>query len=242
MALLDDLKGLLSPAEFAKIEGNQTIATRLTRGDELRSFYDGEEPPPVQQQQEPPPVQRQAPPGTGGAFDLSAIERMFDARMGKLNETVDARVAEVVKTRGDELVNNAVKIAVQRADELSRVYSRHERETGKPFDSADFNTYLEKPEVKALGFRTITQAYESYIAPVAQAKIIADAKAEGAAAARAEDSGKHVPGTTPGPAVNSNIRHFQSRTATGAAAENTGAGRAAAALDKIMNRRNESAA
>jgi hypothetical protein len=34
MALLDDLKGLLSPAEFAKIQGNSAVATRLARGEE----------------------------------------------------------------------------------------------------------------------------------------------------------------------------------------------------------------
>lgn len=232
MAILDDLKGLLSPAEFAKIEGNSAIATRLTRGEELRSFYEGEEPP-----AHVDPPARVNPPGM---FDLSAVERMLDSKLGKINETVDARVAEVVKTRGDELVNNAVKISIQRADELNRIYYRSERETGEPFDSAKFNTFLESPEAKAARYPTITAAYEAYVAPVVQAKTIADARKEGAAAARAEDSGKHVPGTTPGPAVNANILHFQKRTAAGEA-QPTGAGRAAAALDKIMSRRNEMA-
>ena len=42
-SILDDLKGILTPEEFAKVQGRQDLATRLTRGDELRSFYDGEE-------------------------------------------------------------------------------------------------------------------------------------------------------------------------------------------------------
>ena len=68
--------------------------------------------------------------------------------------------------RGDELVNNAVRLSVQRADELNRIYSRHEHEVGKPFDSSDFNAFLEKPEVKARGYRSITDAYNDYVADV----------------------------------------------------------------------------
>jgi hypothetical protein len=130
---------------------------------------------------------------------------------------------------------------VQRADELSRVYSRHEHETGKPFDSAEFNAFLEKPEVKQQGFRTITQAYEAFVAPVVAERTINAEVDKRYKAKVADDSGKHVPGTTPGPAVNSNIRFFQKRTASGAAVETTGAGRAAAALDKIMSRQQEMA-
>ena len=241
MALLDDLKGLLSPEEFAKIAGNSAVATRITRGDELRSFYDGDEEPvvTVTRTAEPPPARTAAP--AAGQFDLGAIERILDTKLGTINTTIDSRIADVVKNRGDELVNSAVKIAVQRADELSRVYSRHERETGKPFDSAEFNAFLEKPEVKQQGFRTITQAYEAYVAPVVAERTINAEVDKRYKAKLADDSGKHVPGTTPGPAVNSNIRFFQKRTASGAAVETTGAGRAAAALDKIMSRQQEMA-
>ena len=56
-------------------------------------------------------------------------------------------------------------------------------------------------------------------------------------------SGQNVPGTTPGPSVNSNIRSIMSRGRTGDPnAPQTGAGRAAAALDKIMSRRGEEVA
>jgi hypothetical protein len=237
-SILDDLKGILSAEDFAKLEGNAAMKARVTRGDELRGYYDGDEPPAAHV--DPPPPVRSTPPPPG-AFDLSAIERMFDSRLGKITETVDARIADVVKTRGDELVNNAVKIALQRSDELSRIYSRHERETGKPFDSTEFNTYLEKPEIKALGFRTITQAYEQYVAPQVQERTINAEVEKRVKAKQAEESGKNVPGTTPGPSVNQNILHFQKRTASGAAPETTGAGRAASALDKIMARRTEQA-
>lgn len=235
MAILDDLKGLLSPAEFAKLEGSP-VATRLTRGDELRSFYDGEEPPPAATVVDPPPA-RQAPPNGGGQFDLSSIERMLDTKLANLNTIVDARVAEVVKTRGDELVNNAVKISLQRADELNRIYSRHAVETGKAFDSVEFNAFLEKPEVKARGYRSITQAYEDFVAPLTTEREVEKRVKDRMAA----ESGKNVPGTTPAPAANSNIRVFMKRGANGTDAPTTGAGRAAAALDRIMARQNEMA-
>ena len=233
-SILDDLKGILTPEEFAKVQGRQDLATRLTRGDELRSFYDGEETTPPASVTPPAST---TPPPAAGQFDLGVIERMLDTKIGKINETVDARVAEVVKTRGDELVNNAVKISIQRADELNRIYGRHERETGKAFDSADFNAFLEKPENKARGFRTITEAYEAYSAPQAMEREV-DRRFKAKVAA---DSGQHVPGTTPAPATNSNIRVFMKRGANGSDAPTTGAGKAAAALDKIMSRRMEMA-
>lgn len=237
MAILDDLKGILSPEDFAKIEGNESLRTRVTRGDELRSFYDGEEPPPVETKVDPPPARREPPANTGGAFDLGAIERMLDTKLKTVNTTIETRVDEIVKTRGDEMVNNTVKIAVQRADELNRIYGRHLRETGKDFDSAEFNAFLEKPESKARGYRTITDAYNDFVAPLTQEREVERKVKERLAA----ESGQHVPGTTPAPARNGNIREFMKRGANGGDAPTTGAGRAAAALDKLMSRQAEMA-
>jgi hypothetical protein len=233
--LLEDLKGILSPEDYAKIEGNAALKARASKASELLEWYGGEEPPAVT---DPParvdPPARQTPPP---AFDLSSIERMLDAKIGTLNTTIETKIADVVKTRGDELVNNAVKIALQRSDELNRIYMRHQTETGKPFDTTDFNTYLEKPEIKAKGFRTITEAYDAYVAPQSLEREV-DKRVT---AKLAEKSGQTVPGTTPAPATNSNIRVFMKRGAPGDPATTTGAGRAAAALDKIMARQQEMA-
>ena len=233
-SILDDLKGILTPEEFAKVQGRQDLATRLTRGDELRSFYDGEETTPPASVTPPAST---TPPPAAGQFDLGVIERMLDTKISKINETVDARVAEVVKTRGDELVNNAVKISIQRADELNRIYGRHERETGEAFDSAKFNEFLETPAAKAARYPSITAAYEAFSAPQAMEREV-DRRFKAKVAA---DSGLHVPGTTPAPATNSNIQVFKKRGSNGADAPTTGAGKAAAALDKIMSRRMEMA-
>lgn len=239
MALLDDLKGILSPEEFAKIQGNAAVSTRIAKGDELYGFYVGEEPPANAPPANTPPANeppaRTTPPGM---FDLGAIERMLDTREARQKEFIKTELENTVKARGDEFVNNAVKIAVQRADELNRIYARHSELTGKPFDSVDFNAFLEKPEIKAKGFRTLNDAYEAYAAPIVTEKTIS---AEVDKRVKA-NSGSSVPGTTPAPATNSNIRVFMSRGRAGDGSQpNTGAGRAAAALDKIMSRQQEMA-
>ena len=158
---------------------------------------------------------------------------MLDAKLSKdRRDGLNAKLRSWSRRAATSLVNNAVKIALQRSDELNRVYSRHERETGKPFDSADFNAYLEKPEIKAKGFRTITEAYEDYVAPiVTQERTIAKRFDKRVKAA----SGQNVPGTTPAPSTNSNIRFFKQRSVAGDGAKETGAQRAAALLDQKMN-------
>ncbi|MGD0783555.1 MAG: hypothetical protein ABSA30_11920 [Candidatus Aminicenantales bacterium] len=156
-----------------------------------------------------------------------SIERMLDTKLATINTTIETKIADVVKTRGDELVNNAVKIAVQRTDELSRIYIEHNQNYSEPFDSSKFNEYLEANKDK--GFRTIRQAYDAWVSPRAMEREV-DKKVKEKLAAQ---SGPNVPGTTPAPATNTNIRHFMKRTGTGAAATETGASRAAAMLDRL---------
>ena len=224
MALLDDLRGILSAAEFAKLEADAAVKTRLERGDELRSYYDGDEPP-------------------SPSVDLSGIERMLDSKLAKLDERIDTRFNTLVEQRGTELVNNAVSIATHRADELNRVYGRHFADFGEQFDSVAFNEFLNKPEnsvmqgEKRVGskFQTITDAYEAMTAERRVQKKIDTAKAEGKAEGIAASSGRGLPGTTPGPAVSSNIRVIMARGRTDANGQPTSrVDKAAAALDRRM--------
>ena len=235
MALLDDLKGILSPEEFSKIQGSP-VATRLTRGSELLSYYDGDavETPAATTSATVTPSAATTP---AGMFDLSEIDRRLEARLGKLNELVDTRVNDIVATRGNELVNNAVKISLQRADELNRIYSRHVNETGKQFDSADFNNFLEKPEVKARGYRTITQAYDDYVAPQTQERVVEQKVQERLRA----QSGSNVPGSTPAPSSSSALKVFMKRGTAAEGGGTTGASRAAAMLDRMGSSRQEMA-
>jgi hypothetical protein len=229
-SILDDLKGVLGDEAIAKIEANAALKTRVTRGDELRSYYDGDETTTTTTATtttEPPPARKEPPAGTGGQYDLSAIERMLDAREAKQKEFIKTEFEALAKARGDELVNNAVKIAVQRTDELSRIYAEHNANYGEAFDSTKFNEYLEANKDK--GFRSIRQAYDAWVAPRALDREV-DRKVKEKLAA---ESGKNIPGTTPAPATNSNIRHFMKRTGTGATAGETGTSRAAAMLDRL---------
>ena len=100
-------------------------------------------------------------------------------------------------------------------------------------EEVKFNDFLKanNEAVKTGGgkrYQTITEAYNDYIAPVVTERTIETEVDKRFKAKTAADSGRNVPGTTPPPATNSNIRHFMKRNATGGAAETTGAGRAAA--------------
>lgn len=239
MAILDDLKGVLSAEEFSKLEGNAVLKTRLSRGDELRSFYDGEEtpatPPAAASGNDPAP--RSTP---ANQFDLSAIESMFDRKIGKLDERIDSRFNTLVEQKGNDLVNSAVKISIQRADELNRIYAQHSQDFGTAFDSKAFNDFLEKDENKSR-FRTITDAYDAMTADARLQKKLDTAKAEGKAEAVAARSGGNVPGTTPVPATHGNIVKFLKRGSPAEGAPATGAQRAATALDNILARREQAA-
>jgi hypothetical protein len=245
-SILDDLAGILPAAELEKLKGNAALKTRLERGDELRSYYDGEPEPvtPPAARNEPPPVRATPPPSAN--FDLSSIEALLDKKLGTINTTIESKINETVERRGTELVMNAVGMATQRADELNRIYHRHSTEFGEAFDSTKFNDFLMLPENSVMGadgkrvgskFRTTTEAYDAMIAPRVTEKKIADGIAAGVAA----KSGAHVPGTTPMPATSGAILAFQRRGGPADGAPATGAQRAAAALDKIMSRRNEAA-
>ncbi len=252
MALLDDLRGILSAAEFAKLEADATVKTRLERGDELRSFYDGDEPPvttpPVRAAGDPPPARRDPPPPSPG-LDLSAVERLLDARQARIDDAIKAGIDAAVKTRGDELYNNVRAGVRGDALQLVKIYTRHQNATGKEWDDAEeqkFNDYL-KTNTEALKagtggkpYATLTDAYNDYIAPVVTERTI---ESEVTKRVKEKTSGQHLPGTTPGPAVNSTIRVIMSRGRTDANGQPTSSvDKAAAALDRRMANAQEATA
>jgi hypothetical protein len=233
MALIDDLKQYMTPEAFTKFQSDTAVSTRVVKGDELYGYYVGDEPP-VNATGAGAGAGASNP---GGMFDLSAFERVLDARLGKIDERIDTKLTEFTTNKVPEFVNNTVKIAVQRADELNRIYLRHHELTGKPFDSADFNAFLDKPENKTR-FRTLNDAYDAYAAPTIQEKTIAT---EVDRRVKASSGTAGVPGTTPVPATNSNIRFFQNRGRATDGAGQTAAQRAAAALDARAAARQQAA-
>lgn len=232
-SLLDDLKGILGDDAIAKIEANPALKSRVEKGSELVTMYFGDDDPdpvtpPANRSNEPPPAPRSVP---GAGLDLSAVERMLDTKLGSINTTIDTKLGELVNARGTELLNNAVKIALQRSDELNRVYNRHSAEFGEVFDSVKFNEFLETPEAKAKNFQSVTQAYEAWVAPRLTQKAIDKGIEDGIKA----KSGSSVPGTTPAPSTNNTITFFRKRGTAAEGGATTGAQRAAAILDQKLN-------
>lgn len=230
-SLLDDLKGILGDDAIAKIEANPALKSRVEKGSELVTMYYGDEEtdpaPAPARTTDPAPVPRSVP---GAHLDLSAVERMLDTKLGTISTTIDTKLGEVIQKRGDELVNNAVKLSVQRTDQLLRLYSRATELTGKPLDSVAFNEFLEKDENKGK-FRSIEEAGEAFLAPVAKEKEI-EAEVTKRVAAK---SGSNVPGTTPAPSTNNTIAFFRKRGTAAEGGATTGAQRAAALLDQKLN-------
>lgn len=241
MALLDDLKGLLSPAEFEKIQGNTAMASRIARGDEYVDYYDGVvDPPAVLPPTTVTPTATVTPPA--GQFDLSSIERMLDSKLGTINATIDAKVADIVKQRGDELYNNVRAGVRTDALQLVKIYTRHQEATGKSWDDAEevkFNDFLKaNNEAVKVGsgksYKNLTEAYNDYIAPVVQERTI---ESEVTKRVKATSGQNPVPGTTPAPATNNNIRFFQKRGVATDGTGMTGAQKAAQLLDERVARR-----
>lgn len=238
MALLDDLKGILSPAEYEKLTANAAISTRISRGDELREWYDGGEAPPVTPPAAvEPPAPRATPPPTAGQFDLGSIERMLDTKLGTINAAIDAKVADIVKQRGDELYNNVRAGVRTDALQLVKIYTRHQEATGKSWDDAEevkFNDFLKanNDAVKVGGgksYKNLTEAYNDYIAPTVTERTI---ESEVDKRVKAKSGTVPIPGTTSAPATNNNIRFFQRRGTAAEGGGQTNAQKAAELLDR----------
>ena len=119
-----------------------------------------------------------------------------------------------------------------------KIYTKHQQATGKDWDDAEevkFNDFLKaNNEAVKTGagkqYRSITEAYNDYIAPVVQERTIAEEVDKRVKAT----SGQHVPGTTPAPSANPAILAFRKRSVTGDG-KTSGAERAAALLDRRLS-------
>src|SRR6185437_4744087 len=103
--ILSDLEGILGAEATAKLRGNATLADRLTRGESIREFYDGnmdgDPPPPRTRTQDPPPPARAATGTTDES--LAQIMSRLDS-IGDVDKKVADTVNSVVEKRGGELV------------------------------------------------------------------------------------------------------------------------------------------
>ena len=171
-SLLDELANVLGTADaIAKIRSNPELANRIAKQDELYGYYlpegEGIEPPTVTTTAAAP-VTREAPPTS----DIGAILRTMEGltkQIADLPTIVNTKVDEVVKARGDELVNSAVARSIRQADELARAredWNRNYSDGGKkPFDSEAFEKYVNEQVAAGTRFASVTKAYESFVAP-----------------------------------------------------------------------------
>ena len=254
MALLDDLKGLLSPEDLAKIEGNPAIKNRIAKGDELYGYYVGEDEPvtPPAAVTPPPAVTPPSTPPPAAGFDLGAIERMLDKRLGDLGKKFENVVTKddlttTINREGARLLSQATA----NADELNSIYMEHRDLTGKPFDRVAFNEFLNKPENKTgevdkpIGqgassrFPSIRSAYEAFVSPVRQEREVERRVQEKLKTQSGGQPG--FPGSTPPPSTNKIVDILKRRNVAADGGGNTRVDRAAAALAQMESSRQSAA-
>lgn len=234
MALIDELFGRgLTDKEISRIKANPAVMREVV--DTYYSEAD-DEPEPVRT-----PAAVAAPATPPSAFSLADIEGALDKRLGNLDEriktTATSAIEDIIKNRSNELIGAATERSIRSADELNRVYRRHEKEFGEDFDSTAFDKFITDQRTAGRSFQSITAAYEDWTRDKRTEKTIetrvSDATAE---LKRKKATNEMVPGVTPASA-RSPISTFINRGKTTDDKGTTSAQRAGAALDEAMARR-----
>lgn len=202
--ILDDLEGFLGAEAATKIRGNAAMSDRLKRYQSVTDFYDGnmegEPPAPRQRTQDPPPARTAT--GTESLADIMGELRTVTEKIGKIDDVVATKVDEVVGKRGNELVNNAVAIAMRNNRELTKVDARHRADFGEDLDDAKLEAHVQAAAKAGRPFRTVTEAYEDMTREARMEKEVdkrASEKTREALKVRADSTMPGVSGTSGGP-------------------------------------------
>jgi hypothetical protein len=234
MALIDELAGSLSPAVIARIKAKPDVFKEV-----IDMYYaeDGDEKPTTTTT---PPVAAAAT--SNNPFSLADIESALDKRLGaaldeRIKTTAGAAIEDVIKTRANELIGQATERSIRSADELNRVYRRHEKEFGEDFDSIAFDKYITEQRAAGHNFSSITSAYEDWTRDKRTEKTI-ETRVNTATEElkKKKANNEMVPGVTPASA-RSPISTFINRGKTTDKEGTTAAQRAGAALDEALARR-----
>lgn len=228
MAVFEELEGLLGAEAVAKL--TPEMRTKLEFGEELTSYYNGD----TTEQPKPKVAARSTEPRTepvaSGNFDLDAIDKLLEKRVGNIDEKIKAGVDAVVKERGQEIFNNATAAATNTMTEVLRVSKRHrEAFPGEELDADVLNTWATEQQKSGVKFTSVTDAWEKMTATKRE-----DARVEATVRERLKTrtSQEGVPGYTP-PAANAphRILSMRGRTEGGA-----GSAVSAAAADLAARR------
>lgn len=204
-SLLDELAGVLSPAELAKVRANQELLGRVSKQDELYGMYLDEtiDPPAAiaepEKKVEATSTTTDSRPGTSSSDIGKLLQSMskLTEQIAGIDKVVATKVDEVVKVEGDKLVSAAVMRALKLADGLSKVRedwnANYGAEHGR-FDSDKFEKWYEDQSKSGVTFGSIEKAYEQYSAPQREAANIENKVRE---RLKEKNSGAQVPGVTP---------------------------------------------
>jgi len=192
MPIFDELEGLLGAEVLAKL--SPEMRSKLEFSEELLNFYDGKI-----EDQPKPRVAARAPestttPSAGTSFGLDDIEKLLDKRMGTISDTVKATVEEAVKTRGQELFNNATAAATNTMTAILRVGRKHRETFNEDFDPDALNEWATAEQAKGRKFSNVEDAYDAMTATKRVDKQVADGIREGL---KTRNSQASVPGYTP---------------------------------------------
>jgi hypothetical protein len=191
--ILDELEGILSPAEVAKLR-TSPFAARIERGDEVRAFYDGDvdTPPAPPARREAPPTEHRPASGTGDSDTLAQIMARLDG-LGDIDKRVEEKVKTIVEQRGSELRGGAVADSIRITRELSKLDARHRADFGEDLDDEKLNAHIAAAREQGRPFRTVADAYEDM---TREARINARVETTVRERLKQENSGRNLPGNT----------------------------------------------
>lgn len=190
MAIIDELRGILGEEAIAKIEGNSTLKTKLTRGDELVGLLDdGKIPPELN--------------STGAGLTLDQLTAQlntaftgFETRFApKIDERVKAVVDPLTAKFTEEIANarrDAANVGYV-ARELVRIENQHKQTFGEDFNESELNTWVKAQQDAGRTFSNVREAYDAWTGPKVMEKKIAEAREEGK---RDAMSSRTVPGVS----------------------------------------------
>lgn len=210
MDIKDLFKGVLDDDAIAKIEASGTLKTRLTRGEELASLLDPNEP--------------LTPPAATGALTLADLTNTLKSSLTDFETRLTPKMDERIKAFTDPLVTqfkeeltNARKDAANAgyvARELVRIENEHEKTFSEKFDESKLNDWVKEQQTAGRQFGNVREAYNEWTRDKALEIKLANAREEGK---RDAMSGKVVPGVSPAPAtgVREKLRTFHTGNNSG---------------------------
>lgn len=165
--LLDELAGVLSAEEIAKIKANPRLSGRMDKVRELEALYYGEDEPVVTPPAvvTPPPAVVTPPPAAATGDDVRTMVSGILKRLDTVvtSDKIEEVVTKTVEKLAPKFIGAAAAQGTRNADELNRIYIGHKSEFAEDFDSQGFNTFIETQQKAGIQYRSVTDAYNDMV-------------------------------------------------------------------------------